>query len=150
MRRCDGGFTLVETMVALTVLLGGTTLFIWQMQQQSRVETGLLHKQLALESARSEMESLQGLMPNQMHDTEYTLDLMPGFSLKLIREVVDSLDIMQASDMQRLDENLKPYTLREPREVKVSVFENSGESTESGKESVPLVQISSRIAEYLW
>jgi type II secretory pathway pseudopilin PulG len=150
MRRGEGGFTLVETMVALTILMGGISLFIWQMRQQSQVETALLHKQMALESARSEMESLQGLKPNQLHDTEYTLNLMPGFSLRMIREVVDSLDIMQFSNLQRLDENLKPYALREPREVKVSVFDNSRESPETELDSIPLVQISSRIAEYLW
>lgn len=159
------GFSLIETVIALSILLGGLAVFFWQVRSQSRQETRVQQKQWALELARNEMESLQGLSPRDIHDTEYQGIFAGQAMLRVTRQVVDSADLENSYEDIKLDNQLKPLALREPVEVLVAVYADSDSNAEgfawsqgwpwSGKAgedtaNAPLIRLHARIPEYHW
>jgi type II secretory pathway pseudopilin PulG len=163
---CPGqkGFTLVEALVAFTLLISGTAFFLWQLRQKSHSVQHQREFLFALESAQSDLESLQTLHPDWVHDTAYDLNLPNNRRFRLNRRVYDTLDFSESREELRLGSDLQPLALQEPREVQVTVTEADTEADwvqrsldwsqslwgeKSSEASRPLVKLTTRLPEYL-
>ncbi len=161
------GFSLIETVIALSILLGGLAVFFWQVRSQNRHEARVQLRQFALELARNDLESLQGLPQRDIHDTEYQTLFAGSSILSLRRQVVDSSDLENTTEDLKLDNQLNPLALREPVEVLVAVYVDSDSKSISQKSSwsqglpwsgkldgdtatSPLIRLHVRIPEYHW
>lgn len=160
----QGGFTLVEALVAFSILLGGVAVFLWQMRQQSHAALRQSEYLFALECAQSDVESLHDMPPEWVHDTAYSLPRASGQDMHLVRLVYDTAEFSESGEYLKLDSQLQPLALKEPREVQVKVY-RKGESLSAsdfpfrwgrglwrGSESdstLPLVQLTVRLPEYL-
>lgn len=121
MIRNRGGFTLLEVVVAVTVLSIGSAVLWYSLRSSARLEkqTRLHHAANLL--ARSDLESLRGLPLRGIRDTAYRLEGPGGEPLLVVREVFDSADIAALPELI-LDESLSPRQLHEPPEVRVRVL----------------------------
>jgi type II secretory pathway pseudopilin PulG len=155
---------LIEVLVAFSILLGGITLFLWQMRQQSIAAQRQEEYLFALECAQSDLESLQAMPPEWVHDTSYSLQRASGKVMHLVRLVYDTADFEAGDEHLKLDSLLHPLALKEPREVQVKVYrkeENQMDSDFSfgwgrglwganqSDTLSPIVQLTLRIPEYL-
>jgi|GEM_PF-6600208 len=147
----EKGFALVEVLVAFSILLGGFSLYLWQLRQQSRSQADLYRRQIALEAAKSDLESLQGLSRDLIRDTSYFVAVSEKLRLRLNRKLGDT--VMGSPSLF-------------PKEVQVTVYPDSSEAafgqvfeplfawmdgSEAGEpETQPLVRLTQRIPEYQW
>lgn len=116
------GYTLLEIVVALTVLSIGSSILWYTLRSSTRLDRmNRLHHAANL-AARSDLESLRAAHKSALRDTSYKVLGPGGEELLLAREVFDSADIAESSDELILDANLSPLELRKPREVRVRVF----------------------------
>jgi prepilin-type N-terminal cleavage/methylation domain-containing protein len=164
--RKPGGFTLIEVVVAVTVLSIGSAILWYSLRSSARLEKqNRLHHAANL-LARSDLESLRGLPVSGIRDSAYRLEGPGGEPLLVVREVFDSADIAAQPELT-LDESLSPRQLREPREVRVRVLmAGEGDGTGFGLDPFSawpggnwpageegrrvLVSLAIKIPEYRW
>jgi type II secretory pathway pseudopilin PulG len=118
----QAGFSLVESVVAFTILVAGLTVFFWQMRQQSAMAQRQRQQIIALEAAQSDIESLQAMPSEWVHDTTYILPRVGLQTLRLVRTVYDTVDFENSGEELKLDAQLNPLALKEPLEVQVKVY----------------------------
>ena len=130
MTRKQRGYSLVEVVVAVTVLSVGSAVLWYSLRSSARLdkENRLHHAANLL--ARSDLETLRGLPRRDVRDTAYRLQGPGGEPLLVVREIYDSADIASQPELT-LDEALSPRQLREPLEARVRVF-MAGEGEEDG------------------
>jgi hypothetical protein len=130
--RRQGGFTVLELAVALTVLSAGSAVLWYGVRSSARLERVNRAHHAALMLARSDLESLRALPRQDIHDTAY---LGPGAgaeSLLVVRRVMDSARIVNTLRDVALDERLSPKELRKPLEVRVRVYVAPGAGEGNG------------------
>lgn len=165
------GFTLVESAVALSILISGIAIFLWQLRQQSHVSQGQVRKLYALEAAQSDIESLQAMPPDWMQDTDYTVPGPGVEKLRVVRLVYDTADFENSTEELKLGPDLLPLALKEPREVQVKVYRADADgklmadpmdsplsllfspswsqSSDPKNEPEPLLRLTARLPQYL-
>ncbi|MBW8887440.1 MAG: prepilin-type N-terminal cleavage/methylation domain-containing protein [Fibrobacteres bacterium] len=121
MRR-QGGFTIIELAVALTVLSAGSAVLWYGLRSASRLDRLNRAHHAALLLARSDLESLRALPKTDIHDTAYLGQGAGAESLLVVRRVMDSARIMNTLGEVTLDEDMSPRELRKPLEVRVRVY----------------------------
>jgi hypothetical protein len=121
MRR-QGGFTVVELAVALTVLSAGSAVLWYALRSAARLDRLNRAHHAALLLARSDLESLRALPKADIHDTAYLGQGAGAESLLVVRRVMDSARILNTQREVSLDEGLSPKELRKPLEVRVRVY----------------------------
>lgn len=122
----QGGHTLIEVVVAFTVLSVGSAVLWYDLRASARLERmNRLHHE-ANRLARSELESLRAVPRREVRDTSYRAPGGGGEALLVVREVFDSARVVAALDEVVLDDALSPVELRKPLEVRVRVFDASG------------------------
>ena len=131
----EKGLTLVEALVAFTILMGGAAIFYWQIHQRIKQQERLRWREFALEAARTEIESLRGLPKNRIRDTSYFIELPAEKKLKVMRIVMDSIKIENMPTALTLDAQWSPKALREPLEVQVKIMAPTQQTVESNSES---------------
>jgi prepilin-type N-terminal cleavage/methylation domain-containing protein len=133
----QGGYSLVEVVVAITILSIGSAVLWYSLRSSARLEkANRLHHE-ANSMARSELEFLRGVPRQDLRDTSYRLQGPGGEELLVVREVYDSADIVSQPELT-LDESLSPRELQQPREVRVRVFLAEQEEKSSfGLEALP-------------
>lgn len=121
MRR-QGGFTIVELAVALTVLSAGSAVLWYGLRSAARMDRINRAHHAALLLARSDLESLRALQKEDIHDTAYLGQGAGAESLLVVRRVMDSARIVNSLSDVALDERMSPKELRKPLEVRVRVY----------------------------
>jgi hypothetical protein len=121
MRR-QGGFTVVELAVALTVLSAGSAVLWYGLRSSARLDRLNRAHHAALLLARSDLESLRALPKADIHDTAYLGQGAGAESLLVVRRVMDSARIVNTLREITLDEGMSPKELRKPLEVRVRVY----------------------------
>ena len=122
MRRRQGGFTVVELAVALTVLSAGSAVLWYGIRSASRLDQLNRSHHAALLLARSDLESLRALARADIHDTAYLGQGAGAESLLVVRRVMDSARIVNTLHEVALDESMTPKETRKPLEVRVRVY----------------------------
>ena len=125
------GLTVIELAVAMTLLTAGSAVLWYGLRSSLKLDKLNRIHHAALFAARSDLETVRVLSKGNVHDTAYTVSGPGGEPLRLVRQVFDSIRIMQSMRDIALDEKLAPLELRKPLEVKVQVLLNS-ETTEMG------------------
>lgn len=119
------GHTLIEVVVAFTVLSIGSAVLWYDLRASARLERmNRLHHE-ANRLARSELESLRVLPRREVRDTAFRVPAGGGETLLVVREVFDSAKVMDALEEVVLDDALSPVELRKPLEVRVRVLDAS-------------------------
>lgn len=121
MRR-QGGFTVVELAVALTVLSAGSAVLWYGVRSAARLDRLNRAHHAALLLARSDLESLRALPKSDIHDTAYLGQGAGAESLLVVRRVMDSARIVNTLEEVALDDGMSPKELRKPLEVRVRVY----------------------------
>ncbi len=145
------GFTLIEVMVALVALSIGSGSVWYGLQASAKQDrNGRLHI-MALEAARSQLESVQNRPRQSIHDTSFQLLIGETPVLQVNRVVLDSARLLELLPEIVLDEQGSPLALHKPLEVKVEVWElqNDSLSGESQKKR-SLLTLSTLIPDYAW
>lgn len=118
----QGGYSLLEIIVAMTVLSLGSAVLWYTLRSSARLEKlNRLHHEANI-LARSELEILRGVPRRDIRDTSYRVAVSGGEELMVVREVFDSAKVVSSLKEVALDENLSPAELRKPLEVRVRVF----------------------------
>lgn len=126
-----GGYTLIEIVVAFTVLTVGSAVLWYTVRASARAEkSNRLHHEANL-LARSELEAVRLLPRREVRDTAYRAPAWGGETLLVVREVFDSARTLEALPEVALDENLSPVELRKPLEVRVRVLQGAGTDGEA-------------------
>jgi len=120
--RRQGGFSIVELAVALTVLSAGSAVLWYALRSASRLDRLNRAHHAALLLARSDLESLRALPKTDIHDTAYLGQGAGAESLLVVRRVMDSARIVNTLREVTLDEGMSPKELRKPLEVRVRVY----------------------------
>lgn len=121
----QGGFTVVEILVAVTVLSIGSAVLWYSLRSTARMEKqNRLHHEAAI-LARSDLEGLRGRPRSLIKDTSYRVPSAGGIELLVLREVFDSARIVSTLEEVTLDENMAPLELKKPLEVRVRVFQTA-------------------------
>lgn len=159
----DSGFTVVEIVMALTVLSIGSAMLWYTLRSSARLERiNRLHHEANI-LARSELESLRSIPRADIRDTSYRMTVM-GEEILIVREVFDSAKVVSSLRELVLDEHMNPVELRKPLEVRVRVLRTRSSEGEalpdpSGSWSPPdagdapqpaLSILSLKIPEYKW
>lgn len=116
------GFTVLEIVVALTVLTAGSSVLWYGLRSSAKMDRLNRLHHAAVMAARSDMESLRSRPKSEIHDTAYLAFGTGGDSLLVVRRVLDSARIVNSLEEIVLDDKLSPKELRKPLEVRVSVF----------------------------
>lgn len=116
------GFTVLEIVVALTVLAAGSSVLWYGLRSSAKMDRLNRLHHAAITAARSDLESLRSRPKSEIHDTAYLSFGAGGDSLLVVRRVMDSARIVNSLEEIVLDEKLSPKELRKPLEVRVSVF----------------------------
>lgn len=162
----QGGYTIIEVVVALTVLSIGSSVLWYTLRSSARLERqNRLHHEANL-LARSELETLRVIPRADIRDTAYLYPVSEADTLLLVREVFDSADVMAVLPEVPLDETLSPEELQKPLEVRVRVFASSGPDGDAipdpypgweapwkdGEEGAPrtLATLLLKLPEYRW
>lgn len=130
----QSGYTLVEIIVAMTVLAVGSAVLWYTLRASARLELmNRLHHEANI-LARSELESLRSVLKQDIRDTSYRVPGPGGVELMVVREAMDSARIVATLEEVVLDERMSPAELRKPLEVRVRVFMRGegGDREESG------------------
>jgi prepilin-type N-terminal cleavage/methylation domain-containing protein len=123
----QAGYTLIEIIVALSVLSIGSAVLWYTLRSSSRLERmNRLHHEANL-LARSELEAVRTRPRHEVKDTTYDVTSAAGGALTVERMVFDSAKVFAALEEIALDETLAPQELRKPLEVRVRVYEAAGE-----------------------
>ena len=122
MIRRQAGYSLIEIVVAMTVLAVGASILWYSVRSSARLEklNRLHHEGILL--ARSDLESLRSVPRQEIKDTSYRIAGPGGDELMLVREVFDSAKIVSTLAEVALDDRMSPVELRKPLEVRVRVF----------------------------
>lgn len=166
------GFTVMEIVVALTVLSAGSSVLWYGLRSSAKLDRLNRLHHAAVTAARSDLESLRSRPKHDIHDTAYLAHGVGGDSLLVVRRVMDSARIVNTLDEIVLDDKLSPKELRKPLEVRVSVFrapaedaaglldetdspfdgfgsgDDEGESGEGANR--PLMSLILKLPEYRW
>ena len=145
------GFTIIESMVALIILslsAGG----IWNLIQTSHnayVNNYMHHRATSL--ATNEIETLRTRDRRGILDSLYSVELPKGRKVWVVRDVMDSIQLVEQLDEIILDSEMNPVAWKKPLEVSISVWLPH----EDWVEGQPLVgrkltQISILMPEYRW
>ncbi len=127
------GLTVLELAVAMTILTAGSAVLWYGLRSSLKLDKLNRMHHTALFAARSDLETVRMLAKENVHDTDYTISGPGGESLRLVRQVFDSVRIVNSMQEIALDEKLAPVELRKPLEVKVQVILNSASTIiESG------------------
>lgn len=119
--RKQAGFTVIEIVVALTVLSIGSAVLWYTVRSSARIERlNRLHHE-ANSLARSELESLRSVPRAEIRDTSYRA-AAGGEEVLVVREVFDSAKVVSTLDEVALDDRMRPQELRKPLEVRVRVL----------------------------
>lgn len=122
----QGGHTLIEVVVAFTVLSIGSAVLWYDLRASARLERmNRLHHE-ANRLARSELESVRLLPRREVRDTAFRVPSGGGETLLVVREVFDSARVLDVLEEVVLDDALSPVELRKPLEVRVRVLDASG------------------------
>jgi prepilin-type N-terminal cleavage/methylation domain-containing protein len=133
----QAGYTLLEMVVALTILSIGSAVLWYTLRSTARLEKlNRIHHQANL-LARSDLEGLRSVPRGDIRDTSYRVPAPGGEELMVVREVFDSARIVSTLEEVPLDERMRPQELRKPLEVRVRVF-RSAEGAEEGGIPDPL------------
>jgi prepilin-type N-terminal cleavage/methylation domain-containing protein len=116
------GFTLLEIVVALTVLSAGSSVLWYGLRSSAKMDRLNRLHHAAVTAARSDLESLRSRPKQEIHDTAYLAFGAGGDSLLVVRRVMDSARIVNSLEEITLDDKLSPKELHKPLEVRVSVF----------------------------
>lgn len=171
------GFTVLEIVVALTVLSAGASVLWYGLRSSAKMDRLNRLHHAAVMAARSDLESLRSRMKSEIHDTAYLATGAGGDSLLVVRRVMDSARIVNSMEEIVLDDKLSPKELRKPLEVRVTVFrapaedaagildkadtpsdgfgpEKSGtadgEGESGGSAGAPLAALILKLPEYRW
>lgn len=133
----QGGYTLLELIVALTVLSLGSAVLWYTLRSSARLDRlNRLHHEANF-LARSDLEALRIVPRQEVRDTAYRVAVAGGEELLVVREVFDSAKVMSNLGEIILDDKLSPLELRKPLEVRVRVFRpQAGEEGEIPAPSV--------------
>ncbi|MEO6096156.1 MAG: type II secretion system protein [Fibrobacteria bacterium] len=116
------GFTILEIVVALTVLSAGSSVLWYGLRSSAKMDRLNRLHHAAVTAARSDLEALRTRTKTGIHDTSYLAIGAGADSLLVIRRVMDSARIVNSLEELVLDDKLSPKELRKPLEVRVSVF----------------------------
>ena len=120
--RRERGFTVVEIVMALTVLSAGSAVLWYGLRSSAKMDRlNRLHHAAAL-VARSDLESLRSVPKEDIHDTLYLSSGGSGESLLVVRRVMDSARIVNTLEEVVLDDKLAPKEAKKPLEVRVKVY----------------------------
>ena len=168
------GFTVVEIIVALTVLAAGSAVLWYGLRSTARLDRLNRAHHAALVLARSDIESLRALPKQDIHDTAYLGAGSGADSLLVVRRVMDSARIVNTLTEVVLDDKMSPKELHKPLEVRVRVYRapsvdaggfHSGQAFEEPEESIffgsseedaeggpprPLASLVAKLPEYKW
>lgn len=130
MMRKQAGYSLLEIVIAMTILAVGSAILWYSLRSSARLEKmNRLHHEANI-LARSELESLRSVPRQAIRDSSYRVVGPGGDELLVVREVFDSARIVATLPEVTLDNRMAPVELRKPLEVRVRVFKE----TESGGE----------------
>ncbi len=174
LERGQGGFTLLEIIVSLTVLAAGSAVLWYGLRSSARLDRLNRAHHAALILARSDIESLRSLPKQDIHDTAYLGRGGGADSLLVVRRVMDSARIVNTLAEVVLDDKMSPKELHKPLEVRVRIyraptadaggfrdpgtfeepaesifFGTSDEDTEGGPPR-PLASLVFKLPEYKW
>lgn len=122
MMRKQAGYSLVEIIVAITVLAIGSAILWYSLRSSARLEKlNRLHHEANI-LARSELEALRSVPRRDIRDTSYRVVGPGGDDLTVVREVFDSARMVAILPEVALDDRMAPVELRKPLEVRVRVF----------------------------
>lgn len=118
----QAGYTLIEIIVALSVLSIGSAVLWYTLRSSARLERmNRLHHEANL-LARSELEALRARPPGGIADTAYEVASPSGAKLAVERMVFDSAKVMATLEEITLDGMMRPEELKKPLEVRVRVY----------------------------
>lgn len=120
--RGQRGFTVLELIVALTVLSAGSAVLWYGLRSASRLDRLNRAHHAALLLARSDLESARILPREDIHDTAYLGHGAGAESLLVVRRVMDSARIVNTLRELVLDDKMSPKELRKPLEIRVRVY----------------------------
>ncbi|MFC1584984.1 type II secretion system protein J [Fibrobacterota bacterium] len=147
----QSGFTLLEVLVALAILVMGSGTVWYSYKTAARLDALNRRHLDALEFARDEMEYLRIVPVKLIGDTAYSRTAQGGWELVIQRIVMDSVKIEELAFEQDWDENRKALFLSRPLEIKVEVKETEkGSAFFSGREPKTLITLSMVKPEYQW
>ncbi len=130
-RNQQRGLTVLELAVAMTILTAGSAVLWYGLRSSLKLDKLNRMHHTALFAARSDLEMVRMLTKENVHDTEYAISGPAGETFRLVRQVFDSVRIVNSMQEIALDEKLAPVELRKPLEVKVQVLLNEA-GTEIG------------------
>lgn len=125
MMRKQAGYSLLEIIVAITVLAIGSAILWYSLRSSARLEKlNRLHHEANI-LARSELECLRSVPRQEIRDTSYRVMGPGGDELLVVREVFDSARMVATMAEVTLDNRMAPVELRKPLEVRVRVLKDA-------------------------
>ena len=129
------GFTLLEALVALSILMAGGLGLWWGLRRSLDADQRLRWRQIAQEALVSEAERLQGRPQEFLRDTAYVLPVAGERGLRVRRMVLDSAR-REALEPAFWDERMRRALHTRPLEVLVEAWPDT--AREEMPEQAPL------------
>ncbi len=147
----QSGMSLVETLVALSVLGLGVAMLWYALGAAKRSEINSREKTFALNLAQSEIETLRSLPIGDLADTAYPSGTDGNKRWLIERKVMNDSLLPEVWEAQPLGEAVSAHTIPPPVEVQVRVFQIAvnafGSETQSEE---PAVSLHLFLPRYLW
>jgi prepilin-type N-terminal cleavage/methylation domain-containing protein len=146
----ERGFTLIEILVALVILILGTGLVWYTFKSSARLDAANRNQQDAIALAQAELERLRIIPHELIRDTAYTAAGSQGNRYTVVRTVFDSTKIEEAYETEDITEENRSLFFQRPLEVRVTVDEEKQDASAYDNRDRPIIALYLFLPEYQW